>query len=86
MILDKDVEEKAEELADMARIDGTENGEWWAVLVAMQQVIHYGASDRFIKAWIAEIKSEHKRLKRDFKVTQEVVEQKRTVRRLDFIG
>jgi hypothetical protein len=86
MILDKDVEEMAEELADMARIDGTENGEWWAALVAMREVIHYGASDRFIKAWIAEIKSEHKRLKRDFKLTEEVVEQKRTVRRLDFIG
>lgn len=85
-MLTEDIEDKAEELAEMASLDGTENGEWWSALAGMSHFLHYGASDRFIKAWIAEVKSEHKRLKRDFEVTEEVREIKQTVRSLKFIG
>jgi hypothetical protein len=86
MSLTEEIEDKAEELAEMARLDGTENGEWWAALAGMRRFLHYGATDRFIKAWTAEVKAEHKRLKRDFEVTETVQEVKRTVRTLEFIG
>jgi len=85
-MLTEEIEDKAEELAEMAPLDGSENGEWWAALAGMRRFLHYGASDRFVKAWIAEVKSEHKRLKRDFEVTEEVREIKQTVRSLEFIG
>lgn len=85
-MLTEEIEDKAEELAEMAPLDGTENGEWWASLADMRRFLHYGASDRFMKAWVAEVRSEHKRLKRDFEVTEEVREIKQTVRSLEFIG
>ena len=85
-MLTEEIEDKAEELAEMAPLDGSENGEWWAALAGMSRFLHYAASDRFVKAWIAEVKSEHKRFKRDFEVTEEVREIKQTVRSLEFIG
>jgi hypothetical protein len=85
-MLTEEIEDKAEELAEMACLDGTENGEWWARLAAMGNVLHYGASDRFVKAWIAEVRSEHKRLKRDFEVTESIREYKQVVKSLEFIG
>ena len=85
-MLTKEIEDKASELAEMAPLDGTENGEWWSALASMMHCLHCGASDRFVKAWIAEVKSEHKRLKRDFQLTEEVREIKQIVRSLEFIG
>ncbi len=85
-MLPEQIEEMAEDLTEAARLDGTENGEWWASLAGMTDFLHYGATDRFLKAWIAEIKAEHKRLKRDFRVSERVIESKQKVRSLEYIG
>ncbi len=85
MITDE-IEAMADELEEAASLDGTENGEWWRVLARMGQAIDYGASDKFKKAWIAEVKSEHKRLKRDFRIVEEPRQFTKIEKRLDFIG
>ena len=79
-------EDMIEELSEAARLDNSENGEWWSALLSVERAIEYGATERFKKAWQAEVKSEYRRLKRDFRIedTEKVVTHK--VRRLEFIG
>lgn len=81
-----DVSDRAHELRECAKLDGTENGEWWRALTSLEDAIDYGASDRFKKAWIAEINSEYKRLTKNFRVTETVKDVKQIIRRLDYIG
>ncbi len=80
-----EVEEMLADLEEAAKLDGTECGEWWAALVAMDNAINYGATERFRKAWAAEVKAEYKRLKRDFRIEETTREVTQTVRRLEFI-
>lgn len=84
--MNEKLEQMIEDLREAAALDGTENGEWWARLADMADAIEYGASNKFIAAWKAEVKAEHKRLKQDFQVTKFEQTIKQVVKRLDHIG
>lgn len=81
-----EVEEMVADLEEAASLERSEVGEWWSALVAMDRVIEYGATERFRKAWVAEVKAEYKRLKRDFRIEESTREVTQTVRSLEFIG
>lgn len=81
-----EVEDMIADLEEAASLERSEVGEWWAALVAIDRVISYGATERFRKAWVAEVKAEHKRLKRDFRIEESTREVTQTVRSLEFIG
>lgn len=75
----------ADELGDMARHEGTEIGEYWGALSDFVQRVNCEASDRIIKALIAEVKSEYKILKRDYELKIETVTVKQAVKTLEYI-
>lgn len=65
------IDDMLRDLGDAADLEGTELGEWWQILVEMRNRVIDFASDRFRKAWEAEVKAEWKRFKAEYEITEE---------------
>ncbi len=65
-----DLYEMATELEQAAELEGTELGEWWAALAGLIPRVWDGASEEFQAAFEKELRSEHKRLKEEFRIEE----------------
>ena len=65
-----DLYEMATELEQAAELDGSELGEWWAALAGLIPRVFDGASEEFQTAFEKELRSEHKRLKEEFRIEE----------------
>lgn len=78
---DKRIGEMVDELADAARFEGSELGEWWEMLTDLYPDCLDMASNKFVEAYKEQIKSEWEHLSDNFKWVEEEV-RPRKLRRL----
>jgi hypothetical protein len=65
-----DLYEMATELEQAAELEGAELGEWWSALAGLIPRVFDGASEEFRSAFEKELRSEHKRLKEEFRIEE----------------
>lgn len=68
--MENDLYEMATELEQAAELEGAELGEWWAALAGLIPRVFDGASEEFRAAFEQELRSEHKRLKEEFRIEE----------------